>query len=75
VDRSVDKFCGRDPTGRPYVARRVPLYQAWYRARLAWIFNDRVYPFVAARSAWSPRIGRHAINAASTLPDEYVETD
>jgi len=32
--------------------REVPLYRGWYRARLAWMFNDRVYPTLQKDTQW-----------------------
>jgi len=31
---------------------RVPFYRAWYRARLAWNFNDRVHPSLQLDPEW-----------------------
>ncbi|MFD0388285.1 hypothetical protein ACFQ4K_11355 [Tistrella bauzanensis] len=35
----------RKPVPDPvrFLLRNLPLYQAWYRQRLAWTFNDRIH--------------------------------
>jgi 4-hydroxyacetophenone monooxygenase len=41
----------------------VPAYRLWYRLRLAWIFNDRVYPSLRIDPAWAhPERSANAIN-------------
>ena len=32
--------------------REVPLYRAWYRARLAWTFNDRIFRSLHKDPGW-----------------------
>lgn len=39
-----DKFRVEVPEPVRFLLREVPLYQAWYRQRLAWTFNDKVHP-------------------------------
>jgi len=54
----------------------VPLYQAWYRARLAWIFNDRVYPSLQRDPAWKPSDrSLNAINDGIDATYEVFETE
>jgi 4-hydroxyacetophenone monooxygenase len=35
-----------------FLLREVPLYQAWYRARLTWMFNDRMLPALRKDPDW-----------------------
>ncbi|MGV0836572.1 flavin-containing monooxygenase [Mycolicibacterium thermoresistibile] len=42
---------------------RVPFYARWYRARLAWNFNDRVHPSLQIDPDW-PHTGR-SVNAVN----------
>jgi 4-hydroxyacetophenone monooxygenase len=48
----------------------VPLYRRWYRARLAWIFNDRAHPVLQKDPAW-PHPER-AVNAANDRYREFL---
>ena len=44
---------------------RVPFYRAWYRARLAWNFNDRVHPSLQVDPDWEhPERSVNAVNDA-----------
>jgi 4-hydroxyacetophenone monooxygenase len=41
----------------------VPLYQAWYRQRLAWTFNDRIHPTLQVDPDWPhPERALNAVN-------------
>ncbi|ANK83504.1 MAG: monooxygenase [Rhizobiales bacterium NRL2] len=40
------------PDALRFLIREVPLYQAWYRCRLGWTFNDRVHPALQKDPAW-----------------------
>lgn len=43
--------------------REVPLYQAWYRQRLAWTFNDRIHPTLQKDPDWPhPERSLNAVN-------------
>ena len=44
----------RKPVPEPLrlLLREVPLYQAWYRVRLGWTFNDRVHATLQKDPAW-----------------------
>ena len=35
-----------------YLARTIPLYRAWYRVRLGWIWNDRAYSTFQMDPTW-----------------------
>jgi 4-hydroxyacetophenone monooxygenase len=48
----------------------VPVYRRWYRARLAWIFNDRAHPVLQKDPAW-PHPER-AVNAANDRFREFL---
>lgn len=41
----------------------VPYYQAWYRFRLAWVFNDRVHPSLQIDPQWTDP--EHSLNAVN----------
>ncbi|SNT00668.1 flavin-containing monooxygenase [Rhodococcoides kyotonense] len=48
-----------------YLMEAVPLYRLWYRARLAWNFNDRVHPSLQVDPEWgTPDRSINAINDA-----------
>ncbi|WP_186629332.1 NAD(P)/FAD-dependent oxidoreductase [Rhodococcus sp. BP22] len=48
-----------------YLMETVPLYRLWYRARLAWNFNDRVHPSLQVDPEWeNPARSVNAINDA-----------
>jgi 4-hydroxyacetophenone monooxygenase len=44
----------RKPVPDPlrYLFQEVPLYRAWYRIRLGWTFNDRIYPALHKDPNW-----------------------
>lgn len=46
-----------------WLLQAVPLYQAWYRQRLAWTFNDRIHPTLQVDPDW-PHPDR-ALNATN----------
>lgn len=46
-----------------WVMSHVPYYRGWYRARLSWIFNDKVHPTLQVDPEWSEE--RASINAAN----------
>lgn len=43
----------RFPDEAHWLMRTVPLYRAWYRARLAWTFNDKVHRSLQRDPAWT----------------------
>jgi 4-hydroxyacetophenone monooxygenase len=46
-----------------YLMDHVPYYQAWYRFRLAWVFNDRVHPTLQIDPQWGdPDRSLNAVN-------------
>jgi 4-hydroxyacetophenone monooxygenase len=58
-----DKFQMPVPEPLRHLLREVPLYQRWYRIRLGWIFNDKVYPALRKDPAWTkPDRSVNAIN-------------
>ncbi|PRY51313.1 4-hydroxyacetophenone monooxygenase [Geodermatophilus tzadiensis] len=46
-----------------WLMEHVPYYAAWYRARLSWIFNDKVHPTLQVDPDWGEE--RASINAAN----------
>jgi 4-hydroxyacetophenone monooxygenase len=58
-----EQFRREVPDSIRYLMREVPLYQAWYRVRLGWTFNDRVYPALQKDPSWDhPDRSLNAIN-------------
>ncbi len=55
----------------------VPLYYRWYRARLAWIFNDRLYSSLQKDPSWPyPEKSLNAINDAHRRGlTSYIESE
>jgi 4-hydroxyacetophenone monooxygenase len=55
----------------------VPFYRQWFRARLAWIFNDKVHPTLQRDPAWDhPERSVNAINDAHRRYfTEYLRTE
>lgn len=47
-----EQFQKRIPEGVRWLFATVPLYQAWYRLRLAWTFNDRIYDALQKDPDW-----------------------
>ena len=48
-----------------WLLKAVPLYQAWYRQRLAWTFNDRIHPTLQVDPDWPhPERALNAVNDA-----------
>lgn len=60
-----------------YLMETVPLYRLWYRARLAWNFNDRVHPSLQVDPDWdTPSRSINAINDAHRrVFTRYVEKE
>lgn len=53
------------PEGVRWLFRNVPLYEKWYRIRLAWTFNDRIYDSLQKDPEWGhPDRSINAINDA-----------
>lgn len=55
----------REPVPEPirWLIQEVPLYQKWYRQRLAWTFNDRVHASLQLDPDWHDP--DHAINSTN----------
>jgi len=47
----------------------VPLYLKWYRARLAWVYNDRIHPSLQVDPGWPEQ--RASINAINHGHRQY----
>lgn len=45
---------------------QVPLYERWYRARLGWLFNDKVHPLLQRDAGWP-----YPERAMNALSDRY----
>jgi len=58
------KFHKPVPDPIRFLLREVPLYQHWYRLRLSWIFDSKVYPTLHKDPQWhDPEHSINAINA------------
>ncbi|GGF98632.1 putative monooxygenase y4iD [Rhodococcoides trifolii] len=60
-----------------FLMETVPLYRLWYRARLAWNFNDRVHPSLQVDPEWDhPERSVNAINDAHRrVFTRYIEKE
>jgi 4-hydroxyacetophenone monooxygenase len=47
-----EQFQKEVPDGIRYLLQEVPLYQAWYRVRLGWTFNDRIHTALQKDPGW-----------------------
>lgn len=47
-----EKFQKPVPEPIRFLLREVPLYYAWYRLRLAWVYNDKLYPSLQKDPGW-----------------------
>ena len=65
------------PDALRFLLREVPLYQAWYRMRLGWTFNDRIHPALQKDPSWPhPDRSLNAINDAHRAYfTQYVESE
>lgn len=56
---------------------RVPFYRRWYRARLAWNFNDRVHPSLQVDPGWehADRSVNAANDAHRRVFTRYIESE
>ena len=71
------KFRARVPDPIRFLLREVPLYQAWYRQRLAWTFNDRIHPSLQKDPDWPhPDRALNAVNDSHRHHfTEYVKAE
>ena len=59
------QFRRKVPDPLRFMLREVPLYQAWYRVRLGWTFNDRIHSALQKDPDWSyPERSLNATNDA-----------
>lgn len=72
-----EKFKKPIPSSINYLMRVVPLYRAWYRARLGWTFNDRVFSSLQKDPNWEhPDRSINAINDGHRrFFTRYVESE
>ena len=63
------QFRKQVPDPLRFLFREVPLYQAWYRLRLGWTFNDRVHATLQKDPDW-PHKDR-ALNATNDAHRQY----
>ena len=72
-----EQFRKEVPPAIRMLLNEVPLYQGWYRARLAWTFNDRVYPTLQKDPKWDhPERSLNAHNEAQRkIFVEYMKSE
>ena len=58
-----DEYFAPVPEDVHFLMDRVPYYHAWYRFRLAWVFNDRVHPSLQIDPRWTDP--DHSLNAVN----------
>ncbi|MFC0314803.1 flavin-containing monooxygenase [Gordonia phosphorivorans] len=58
-----DDYFERIDDDANWLMDHVPGYREWYRARLSWIFNDKVYPTLLVDPEWPEE--KSSINAAN----------
>ena len=65
------------PEAVQFLLREVPLYQAWYRMRLGWTFNDRIHPALQKDPSWNhPDRSLNALNDAHRAYfTQYIESE
>ncbi|MBV1876546.1 MAG: NAD(P)/FAD-dependent oxidoreductase [Pseudomonadales bacterium] len=65
------------PDALRFLMQEVPIYQAWYRVRLGWTFNDRVYSSLQKDPSWQfPERSLNATNDAHrAYYTRYIETE
>ena len=49
------QFRRKVPDALRFLMREVPLYQAWYRVRLGWTFNDRIHAALQKDPDWKDK--------------------
>jgi 4-hydroxyacetophenone monooxygenase len=64
-----EQFRKEIPDPVRFLMREVPLYQSWYRVRLGWTFNDRVYPALQKDPTWE--YPDRSVNALNDKQREY----
>jgi 4-hydroxyacetophenone monooxygenase len=65
------------PDSLRFMLREVPLYQAWYRVRLGWTFNDRIHSTLQRDPEWPhPERSLNATNDAHRAYfTQYVKSE
>jgi 4-hydroxyacetophenone monooxygenase len=57
------------PEALRFMLREVPLYQAWYRVRLGWTFNDRIHSALQKDESWQYK--ERSLNATNDAHRAY----
>jgi 4-hydroxyacetophenone monooxygenase len=72
-----EKFKQPVPDAVRFLLAEVPLYYSWYRTRLAWIFNDRLYESLQRDPEWPhPERSLNVINEAHRRNlTQYIEEE
>ncbi|MCH9675702.1 MAG: NAD(P)/FAD-dependent oxidoreductase [Gammaproteobacteria bacterium] len=63
------RFRRRVPDALRFMLREVPLYQAWYRVRLGWTFNDRLHTALQKDPDWAFK--ERSLNATNDAHRAY----
>jgi 4-hydroxyacetophenone monooxygenase len=58
--------------GTRLLLERVPCYAAWYRARLLWLFNDRIHASLQIDPDWAQP--QRSVNSLNDMHREYFES-
>jgi 4-hydroxyacetophenone monooxygenase len=64
-----DKFMQKVPDSMQLLFNEVPLFRAWYRLRLSWIFHDKLYNALQRDPDWAD--ATVAINAINAVNDGH----
>lgn len=72
-----EQFRKQVPEPIRFLMNEVPLYQAWYRMRLGWTFNDRVHSSLQKDASWThSERSLNAINDAHRAHfTHYIESE
>jgi 4-hydroxyacetophenone monooxygenase len=72
-----EKFKQTVPDAVRFLISEVPLYYSWYRARMAWIFNDRLHASLQKDAEWPhPERSLNVINDAHRRQlTEYIKSE
>ncbi len=71
------KFKKEIPQELRWLLNEVPIYRLWYRLRLSWAFNDKLYEALQRDPGWEDQ--QHSINAINDLHrrglTEYMKSE
>jgi 4-hydroxyacetophenone monooxygenase len=72
-----EKFQVRVPEAARYLLRAMPLYYAWYRARLSWLYHDSLHEALQKDPNWTqPQWSINAVNDRyRQFLTEYIKSE